>query len=118
MICTSCGRKSVVLDTRAAPFLVTMRRRQCSNCGTIFKTYEINENLFRKVGKAHATMTANAVRERIHLWNRSTSIAQLHATHTIGQIAARFHLGWDAARYTVKAGAARLAKIAKHRGKV
>lgn len=43
MKCSVCGAASSVLDTRAQENSTIMRRRQCTNCGEIFKTYEVHE---------------------------------------------------------------------------
>jgi len=66
MICTECGGKTKVIETRESELFTLRRRRECVACGERFNTYEVHE---RVVASAQDAMQkkARAIAKQIEL---------------------------------------------------
>lgn len=54
MTCPVCNGKTLVCDSRFSKWEeVIKRRRKCKECGYRFNTYEIDEDLYFKLGGKH-----------------------------------------------------------------
>jgi transcriptional regulator NrdR family protein len=52
MNCPVCGEKTIVLDSRPREDCVR-RRRKCTDCGYVFITIELDEDMVKKMEDNH-----------------------------------------------------------------
>ena len=52
MNCPVCGEKTIVLDSRPREDCVR-RRRKCTDCGYVFVTLEMDEDMVKKMEENH-----------------------------------------------------------------
>lgn len=76
MQCPICGGDSRVLDTRAAPFFIVRRRRECETYGHRFSTVELHSGA---VSHWHVRQKAKGIAQRIATTTRDLEIfSRLH----------------------------------------